>query len=110
MAEPAMGALLLLGATLAAVAGMAWWALSLPVHAQQVWGLAIPPSQSRVLRGLGTAGLLASLVLCLCADHASMAVLVWFMSLAGAALAVAFTLSWRPRWLGVLAPWTHMRR
>ena len=43
--------------------------------------------------------LLASLLLCLRADHASMAVLVWVMSLAAAALLVAFTLAWRPHWL-----------
>ena len=47
--------------------------------------------------------------LCLGADHATMAVLVWFMALAGAALAVAFTLSWRPQWLRFLAPWIRAR-
>jgi len=32
-----------------------------------------------------------------------MALLVWVMALAGAALAVALTLTWRPRWLRLLA-------
>ena len=49
---------------------------------------------------LGAAGLLVAL--CLAVDHASMASLVWFMALAGAALSVAFTLAWRPRVLGAL--------
>jgi hypothetical protein len=53
----------------------------------------------RVLRGLGALALMAALVLCLAADHASMAVLVWVMTLAGAALTIAFTLTWRPRLL-----------
>ncbi|WP_211234541.1 DUF3325 family protein [Solimonas soli] len=57
------------------------------------------------MRALGGAGLVASLLLCRAADHPSMAVLVWLMPLAAAALIVTFTLSWRPRWLGWLAPW-----
>ncbi|WP_420884945.1 DUF3325 family protein [Achromobacter piechaudii] len=36
-------------------------------------------------------------------DHASMATLVWVMSLAVAAASVAFTLAWRARWLRALA-------
>ena len=52
-------------------------------------------------------GLAAALALCLAVDHASMASLVWSMALAGAALAVAFTLSWRPRALGVLVAWVR---
>jgi hypothetical protein len=36
-----------------------------------------------------------------------MAALVWVMGLAAAALAVAFTLTWRPRWLMVLMPWVR---
>lgn len=54
---------------------------------------------------LGAAGLLVAL--CLAVDHASMAALVWFMALAGAALGIAFALSWRPRVLGVLIAWVR---
>ncbi len=54
---------------------------------------------------LGSTALFVGLLLALAADHASMAVLVWVMALAGAALAVAFALAWRPRWLRWLAPW-----
>ena len=61
----------------------------------------------RALRLLGTVGLGASLALCLAVDHASMAALVWVMGLAASALAVAFTLTWRPRWLAALMPWVR---
>ena len=36
-----------------------------------------------------------------------MAALVWVMALAAAALVVAFTLSWRPRWLAPLVAWVR---
>lgn len=97
---------LLLGAALlAAGAGLGWLALAMEVHWQQVCGAAPQPAgRVRLLRALGAAALVASLGLCLAVDHASMAVLVWVMALAAAALAVAFTLTWRPRWLRVLVP------
>lgn len=90
---------------LACVAGMGWLALAMDVHARQAWGRALGPGAARLLRVLGGAALFVGLLLALAADHASMAVLVWVMALAGAALAVAFALAWRPRWLRWLAPW-----
>jgi hypothetical protein len=54
------------------------------------------------MRCLGALALLASLLLCLRVDHASMAALVWVMGLVAAALLVAFTLSWKPRLLRAL--------
>lgn len=107
MSEAMLPACLLSAALLSSVAGMGWLALSMQVHAQQVWG-GIPTSRvPRVLRWMGVAALAAALGLCLLVDHASMAVLVWTMALAGASLLVAFTLSWRPRWLRALAPWVN---
>jgi hypothetical protein len=99
-------ALLLAAALLLAVVGLAWLALTFDVHWHQVRG-AMPRSRGSetLLRMLGVAALCASLVLCLRADHVSMAPLVWVMSLAGGALAVAFTLAWRPRWLAPLVFW-----
>lgn len=101
-------ALLLLLAVMANIAGLGWLALAMDVHWEQVFG-AVPASRSTVLllRVLGAAGLLASLLLCLRVDHASMALLVWFMTLAGGALAIAFTLSWRAARLAWLTPWIH---
>lgn len=87
--------------------GTAWLALAMDVHWQQARGLDAPvrPGSARLLRGLGIAALLASLLICLRVDHATMAALVWVMALAGSALAVAFTLSWRPRLLAPLVAW-----
>ena len=105
MSDAALATYLLLAAWLASVAGMGWLAVSMPVHAQQVWERIPSSATARLLRWLGAAGIAAALGLCLAADHASMAVLVWVMASTGAALLVAFTLAWRPRWLRVLAPW-----
>lgn len=101
-------ALLLTAAVAANVIGLGWLALSMDVHWQQVRGAeSLARSTVRVLRWLGAVGVVFSLALCLAVDHASMAVLVWFMALAGAALTIAFTLSWRPRVLGVLIAWVR---
>lgn len=87
----------------AGLAGFGWLALAMDVH----WAQADPgrpqgPADVRRLRGLGAVALGVSLAACLAVDHASMAALVWVMTLAAAALATAFALSWRPRWLRVL--------
>lgn len=86
------------------VSGMAWLALAKPSHWEQARGKApLAPPTARKLRRLGSAVLGLSLLLCLAADHATMAALVWVMFLAASALVVAFTLAWRPRWLAWLA-------
>lgn len=87
----------------ASVAGMGWLALAMQVHWEQVRGAqALSRRTVVVLRALGVLALAGSLLICFSVDHATMAPLVWVMSLAGAALAVAFTLSWRPRWMAAL--------
>ena len=100
--------LMLLLAVLANFAGLGWLALSMEVHWAQVHGsrgtVPAPRGTVRRLRLFGVGGLAASLLLCLRVDHASMATLVWGMTLAGAALAVTFVLAWRARWLGLLVP------
>lgn len=100
-------ALVLMGALAAAVLGLAWLALAMEVHWQQVRGGDVPPSTgvARALRLLGGLSLSASLALCLSVDHVSMAALVWVMALAAAALLVTFALSWRPRLLAPLLAW-----
>lgn len=100
----------LLGAALlSSICGMAWLALGMKVHWQQVRGDDSESSAAttRVLRALGFAALLLSFILCFTADHPSIAVLVWVMSLAAAALSVTFTLSWRPRLLAPLVCWAR---
>lgn len=105
MSDASLAAWLLSAAMLAGVAGMGWLALSMPAHAQQALGRTPGSGAVRVLRGLGALGLATALGFCLAADHASMAVLVWVMSLAAASLIVAFVLAWRARVLRVLVPW-----
>ncbi len=109
MHEWASPALLLLAALLASVAGMGWLALSMPVHAHQVWDVPLSASAGRTLRLAGALAMAVSLLLCLAADHATMASLVWVMGLTAAAIGVAMTLAWRPHWLRVLAPWVRAR-
>jgi Fe2+ transport system protein FeoA len=87
-------------------AGMAWLALAMDVHWGQVMHRpAAQASRTRArLRTLGAAALPLSLLACLAADRPSMAVLVWFMLLAGSALAVALALAWKPRLLALMWP------
>lgn len=98
-------AVLLATATLLCLVAFAWLALSLDVHWQQVHGRArAVPGARRAQRVLGYVALLGSLLVCLIADHASIAVLVWVMLLPVCAATVAMTLAWRPAWLRVLWP------
>lgn len=101
MFEGVTAGLLLLAAFIATVAGLGWFALAMDVHWAQVRGAATPQPASAVsrLRVQGSLALAVSLGVCLVVDHASMAVLVWAMLLAGAALLIALTLAWRAHWL-----------
>ena len=102
--------LLLAAALLCSFCGLGWLALAMETHWQQVRGeAAAGRSTVRLLRALGAGALLLALGLCLRADHATMAVLVWVMALAGSALLIAFSLSWRPRWLRPLVAWVRPR-
>jgi hypothetical protein len=100
--------LLLVAALACCTCGMAWLALSMKAHWHQVRG-SRPPARGtrRQLRWMGVVALLGSLLLCLQADHVSMASLVWLMSLIPAILIVAFTLAWRPHWLSWLVVWVR---
>jgi Protein of unknown function (DUF3325) len=98
--------LLLAAALLCTTCGLGWLALAMETHWQQVRAeVAAGRGTVRRLRALGTLALLLGLWLCLSADHATMAVLVWVMAIAGSALMIAFTLSWRPHWLLPLVAW-----
>lgn len=98
-----MDNLLLTAAAVLCVSGMAWLALAMDVHWKQVNKNPQSTQTVKVLRILGYAALFVSLVCCLAVDHATMASLVWIMLLAGSALSVALTLSWRPRLLRLFA-------
>lgn len=97
---------MLIAAVISNAVGLAWLALAMDTHWQQVRGPQRPTlGAARILRTLGALALLLSLVLCFKADHASMAPLVWVMALAAGALAIAFVLAWRPRILLPLIAW-----
>jgi hypothetical protein len=101
-------AVMLLAALLASVCGLAWFAFAMEPHWRQVRGdVPIKRGTVNVLRTLGAASLIGSLLLCLQVDHVSMASLVWVMSLAAAALIIAFTLASRPRTLAWLIAWAR---
>ena len=98
-------ALLLSFAFVASTFGMSWMALSMKVHWRQVYEDAeLSVAAARTLRLSGVGALIGSLFLCTAADHGSIAVLVWVMSLAAAALIVAFTFTWRPGLFAWIAP------
>jgi len=83
-------ALLLAAALVCSVLGMGGLALAMDVHWQQVRaGRQRSRRTAVVLRVLGAAALVASLALCLWADTATMAVLVWMMLSAVAAVTIA---------------------
>ena len=101
-----LDAILLVLASLCTVIGMAWFALAKEPHWQQVRGSeTLTPARQHVLRTLGSTSIGTSLIICLIADHPTMAALVWIMLLAAGALIVAFTLSWRARWLKFSVAW-----
>lgn len=103
--------LLIAAAQLCSFTGMGWLALAMKVHWQQVRGaVPLPPPTRTALRISGASALALALLACAGADPLSMAALVWIMGLAASALAVAFVLAWRPRWLLWLAPWTSSQR
>lgn len=55
------------------------------------------------LRGLGCLALAVSFGLALLGDGPSFGTLLWITLLSLSAMAVAFTLAWRPKWLSPLA-------
>lgn len=98
--------MLLIAACIISTLGLAWIALAMEIHWQQVQGSApLVTSVQLLLRGLGGLALAISLALCMATDHVSMAALVWIMLLAAGTVFVAFTLTWRPHWLAPLLAW-----
>lgn len=99
-------ALWLLAATATTLVGMAWLALAMEVHWDQVMHRPASevPATRGCLRVLGAAALALSLWACLMADRPSMAVLVWVMLLAGSAVVVAWVLAHRPGLLALAWP------
>ena len=61
--------------------------------------LALPAGRVTALRAIGYSALAVSLALTLLRDGASFGSVLWVLVLTAGAVAVAFTLTWRPAWL-----------
>ncbi|WP_198972932.1 DUF3325 domain-containing protein [Xylophilus sp. ASV27] len=97
-------ALLTLLAAALAYAGFALWALSQQRHVGAVLGTHDDvPVRTAALRISGSILLLAALALCLRGHGPGLGSVVWMVLISVAAIAVAFTLAWRARWLRHLA-------
>jgi len=100
--------MMLLLATLCSFLGLALLALSMERHWRQLCATRpLTSASARLLRIAGIVALISSLALCLAVDHASMASLVWVMTLAVSAFALAMLLAWRPGWLSPLIRWAR---
>lgn len=97
-------ALWLIASAMAALAGMGWLALTLQTHRKQVFPSGLQQISNRRLKVGGWSFLLLSAVFSFQADHPSMAVLVWIMLQAFAAMMVAMMLSRRPAMLRLICP------
>jgi len=95
--------MLLAGVFLTAYLGFALLALSQARHWWRVAATDPPRTGVRLRRGAGAALLAASLALALLRDGPSFGALLWVTAISLAALAVALTVAWRPRWLRPLA-------
>ena len=97
-------AALLIALAATAYLGFALLALSQNRHWRSVTGTATPTALvAFVLRALAGLALATSLTVALLRDGPSFGALLWATVLSTAAIAVAFTLSWRPHWLWPLA-------
>lgn len=80
--------------------GLALLALAMERHWRQLRATRpLTKAAARSMRIAGSGALASSLTLCLAVDHASMASLVWVMTLAVSAFVLAMLLAWRPGWL-----------
>tara|TARA_R110002033_G_scaffold122627_1_gene165215 strand:- start:4988 stop:5356 length:369 start_codon:yes stop_codon:yes gene_type:complete len=92
--------LLLVAIFSAAYLSFALFALSQVRHWRVVFDKALPTQREvLLLRSLGILMLSISLALSLVRDGASFGSLLWITMIGVAALTVALTLAWRPRWL-----------
>lgn len=95
-----MAAVLLLCASIASYAGFACMALAMPEHWEKAGGRAgAQAARGRVLRLCGALMLCVALALCLWRDGPGFGSLLWAVLLSAGGIAVALTLTWRPRWL-----------
>ena len=96
--------LLLLAVLGTAYLGLALLALSQKHHWRQLSHADAPTALPLLLlRGLGSLAIMASLAISLLRDGPDYGALLWVTALCLSAMAVAFTLTWRPGWLRPMA-------
>lgn len=100
-------ALTMLGAAALSYLAFAWLALSQEVHRraalEDAHASAPAAHVARRWRWSAVCGLGCAYALCLWGHGAGFGTVLWVLLMGGGAMAVAFTLSWRPRWLRALA-------
>ncbi len=88
-----------------AACGLALWgfallALSQERHVERVFGShARPAPRLRVQRATGFTAIGLGLPACVAAEGAGFGSLLWVVLVCAAAMGIALTLTWRPRWL-----------
>ena len=99
--------LTMLGAAALSYLAFAWLALSQEEHWRALPGHAVKPAPAahvaRRWRFSAAGALACACVLCLWGHGPSFGIVLWVLLCGGGAMAVAFTLSWRPQWLRALA-------
>ena len=92
--------LLTLAAFGLALWGFALLALSQERHVEHVFGRhARPAPRRRAQRATGFTAIGLGLPVCLASEGAGFGSLLWVVLVCAAAMSVALTLTWRPRWL-----------
>jgi heme A synthase len=92
--------LLTLAAFTLALWGFALLALSQERHVERVFGHHARPAPGlRAQRATGFTAIGLGLPVCLAAEGAGFGSLLWVVLVCAAAMGIALTLTWRPRWL-----------
>jgi len=86
---------------------MVWLSMAMQSNCKLVFGRDAKPN-SMFLRSLSVLALIVSGMCCLQADHASMAILVWFMYLTSAAFIVSMLLSYKQSIIRLFTPRTFI--
>lgn len=89
---------LLLAAFGSSLLGFGWLALTQERHRARIPG-ASSTSAPAGQRTAGLGAILLGLPLCIAGEGAAFGTLVWVLLTSAAAVAVAFTVTWQPRWL-----------
>ncbi len=91
-----------------AVSGFATLGIAMERHVRAVLGSSLSQAKRTLLQGLGAVLLMASLAACWNRWSLSIAVAAWLGALTFGALSAAMVLTYRPRWLPLVASVTFV--